>query len=86
VEKFVLDLCVNNAQQIKLSVISIAYIMGRAQNLFIFLVFFLCLLFILVFIALSSNLVAGVNWEYFILFRIGETAVGGGGVGALEQQ
>jgi len=29
--KICLDLCVNNAQQIKLSVISIAYIMGRTQ-------------------------------------------------------
>jgi len=59
--KICLDLCVNNAQQIKLSVISIAYIMGRTQISLSFLFFFICLLFILGFIALSSNLVACVN-------------------------
>lgn len=32
--KICLDLCVNNAQQIKLSVISIAYIMGRNAILY----------------------------------------------------
>jgi len=44
-----LDLCVNNAQQIKLSVISIAYIMGRTQISlgFLFFLFAYCSFWVL---------------------------------------
>jgi len=47
--KICLDLCVNNAQQIKLSVISIAYIMGRTQISlgFLFFLFAYCSFWVL---------------------------------------